>query len=95
MNTKEFFKKWGEGIQKVTPLQQVKVMLIGNFIIMIGIILGLCVTFAYKQWWIFTILVGTTITQGLGFLGTIQKYRAFKTIEMITITKEVDKHDTI
>ena len=88
MKPQEFFRRWGEGIKSITPMQSIKITLIGNFIIFIGIILGLITVYYYKQWWLFVILIGTLIVQGIGFLGTIQKYLAFRKIE--EITREVD-----
>ena len=89
--TEGFFKRWGEGIKKVTPMQTIKVNLTGMLIILAGIVLGLVTTFYYKQWWIFVILVGSLIVQGLSFIGSIQKYLTFKHIE--TMTKEVENNE--
>ena len=98
MTPKEFFKRWGKGIQAVTPMQSIKVTMIGSLIILFGILLGICTTWYYKQWWLVIILVGSLIVQGLGFVGSIQKYLVFKNIEKITNdtdTKEEDKNDKI
>jgi len=67
--------------------------LLGNAIILLGIIVGIITTWIYSQWWILIILVGSLIVQGLGFLGACQKYKIIKNIE--TITKEVDHDDKI
>lgn len=95
MNLQEFFKRWGEGIQKVTPLQQIKVTMLGSVIILLGIIAGVFTSLAYKQWWLVIILVGSFIVQGLGLLGSIQKYLALSKIDKMMkdiqiSTKEVD-----
>ena len=88
MTPKEFMVRWAEGIRKITPMQTIRVTLIGSSIILVGIILGIVVTAFYKQWWLLIILVGSLIVQGLSFIGTVQKYLAFKRIEIMT--REVD-----
>ncbi len=93
MKPKEFFSRWGEGIKKVTPFQQIKVTLIGSFIILIGIIIGGITAYVYSMWWLLIILFGSLIVQGLAFLGSIQKYLIFKKIE--ETIREVDRNDKI
>ena len=78
MNISEFFHRWGEGIQKITPLQLTFQQLIGQIIVLIGIIVGLFVTFSYKQWWLFVILVGSLIVAGTSLIGVWQKYRILR-----------------
>jgi len=95
MKPKEFFSRWGKGIQAVTPMQSIKVTLIGNIIILIGIILGIVTVSLLHTWWLLIILLGSLIIQGLGFIGSIQKYLVFKNIEMITTEKEVENNDKI
>ncbi len=90
---KEFISSWKEGIKKITPLQNIKVTLIGSFIILIGIIIGIITAYVYSMWWLLIILIGSIIVQGLAFLGSIQKYMVFKNIEKII--REVDANDKI
>ena len=78
MNLKEFFYKWSEGIQKITPLQLTFQQIIGQIIILCGIVVGLITSFIYKQWWIFTILIGSIIVTGTSFIGVLQKYSILK-----------------
>ena len=78
MNLYEFFHRWNEGIQKITPLQMTFQQLIGQVIVLIGIIVGLVVTFYYKQWWIFVILIGSFIVAGTSLIGVWQKYRILR-----------------
>lgn len=109
MTPKQFFTRWGDGIKKVTPFQQIKVALVGSSIILIGIILGVFVSISTKLWWLLIILIGTLIVQGVGLLGSVQKYLTFKKIEEMTkhldndkpndifkrMTKEVEKNDIL
>ena len=81
MNTKEFFKRWGEGIQKITPFQQIKVSLIGSIFVLVGIIIGVITTAITKTWWLLIILFGSLFLSGMSFIGTLQKYFALKKID--------------
>ena len=80
LGTKEFFRRWGEGIQNISPLQQVIFQLVGNILVIIGVIIGLCVTFSTKTWWLFIILLGSLFSVLTSILGTYQKYKMFRKI---------------
>lgn len=73
MNTGEFFKKWGEGIQSVTPYQQSKISLMSSFLVIIGVCIGLYATFNVV-WWLFIILLGSLGLTTMQILGNIQKF---------------------
>jgi len=87
---KTFFKKWGEGIQKITPLQQSKINLFGNVLVVIGVLIGLYATFTSKTWWLFTVLCGSLMLTSIGLLANYQKYVVLKRIEMQTEVQEVN-----
>jgi len=76
MKLKEFFRRWGQGIQQITPMQQVKISLIGNVLIIIGVLIGLYATATSKVWWLFVILCGSFFLTMIGLLGNLQKYFA-------------------
>jgi len=78
MRTKEFFRRWKQGIEEVTPLQQAKVSLMGNVMVLVGVITGLITTGLLHVWWLFIILCGSLFLTSMGFLATIQKYFALK-----------------
>lgn len=80
---KEFFARWKQGIQKVTPLQQIQVNLWGYLLVFAGIIWGIGLSFKLKQWWLFTILLGSFIITSTTVLGVLQKYLILKNIEKI------------
>ena len=80
MNIKEFFKRWGEGIQKVTAYQQMKISLIGNFLVFVGVIIGLITTFILKVWWLFFILCGSFLLTSMSTLANVQKVLILKKI---------------
>lgn len=78
---KEFFKRWGKGIEGITPLQQTKSSLMGQTMVLIGIIWGLVITFFAGQGWLFLILFGSLPITAMGFLGMWQKFKALLLIE--------------
>lgn len=89
LGTKEFFKRWGKGIEGITPLQQTRTSLIGSLIVIIGIIWGIIVTLITRTWWMVVILVGSLIMVGMSLIGTYQKYRRFKIQE--ELIKQMNK----
>jgi len=81
---KEFIKKWGEGIEGITPKQKLKSQLIGTKISLIGILLGFFISlYGYKHlWWVAIILLGALIN-------TYIQYISFK--QQLKILDEIDK----
>jgi len=80
LTTKEFFSRWKEGIKSVTPLQQVKISLMGNLFVVVGVIIGLITTFILKTWWLFIILCGSFFLTSMACLANFQKYIILKEI---------------
>jgi len=78
---KEFMERWKDGIQKVTPLQQLKVQMIGFVIVTVGVAWGLVVALYSKTWWLFVILLGSSFVITTQFLPTLQKYFIIKKVE--------------
>ena len=80
---KEFIKRWGEGIEGVTPNQKMKTQLIGNKIMLLGYFLGLCMAiYGYKTlWWLGVILLGGTINTTIQYINIKQQVIMFKKIE--------------
>ena len=81
LTTKEFFKKWGEGIQKITPLQQVKIQRNSTWLVILGVVIGLYSTFATKVWWLFIILVGSFFLTIVNYIGIVQRLKILKDVE--------------
>ena len=83
LTVKEYFKRWGEGIEGITPAQKLNSQLSGTTISMVGIILGLCVSFLnLKQlWWVSIILAGAFINTYIQWIGFRQQKRIFGNIE--------------
>ncbi len=72
---KEFFRKWKEGIDGITPIQKTKTQILGTRISLFGVLMGLVIsTIAYKQlWWVAIILLGALINMGVQYLGLTQQ----------------------
>ena len=83
VEVKEFFSRWKQGIEGITPLQQTKAIVNGTWISLLGIVLGIIVSlFQLKNfWWIVIILIGAFIVSGMGQIGNLQKYYALKKFE--------------
>jgi hypothetical protein len=81
LTKKEFFKKWGEGIQKITPLQQVKIQRNSTWLVILGVVIGLYSTFATKVWWLFIILVGSFFLTIVNYIGIVQRLKILQDVE--------------
>jgi len=81
LTTKEFFKKWGEGIQKITPLQQVKIQRNSTWLVILGVVIGLYSTFVTKVWWLFIILVGSFFLTIVNYIGIVQRLKILQDVE--------------
>ncbi len=83
---KEFWRRFKEGTEKITPTQKTKGELSGIIIIAIGIIIGLIVTPIIKisgvWYWAELILLGSLIMVLFQLMGKLQMYK---------IQKEQDK----
>ncbi len=78
---KEFGKRWKQGIENVTPFQQVKTTMLGLIISLIGVSWGIVFGLYLKLWWLVVILVGALFVTGVQLLASIQKYMVFKRLE--------------
>ena len=83
ITTKEFFNKWKQGMQMITPLQQTKISLIGNAFVLTGVIIGIIIMIITRTWWLLIILIGSLILVSVGALGSIQKYWALKEVDKL------------
>jgi len=95
MKIKEWFKKWKQGMNEITPFQNVRIRLIGQFITLMGIISGAITVVLIKQYWFLLLFAGALIVQIMAILGDYQQYNLHKKIEDIgkmdiEETKEVE-----
>lgn len=72
---KEFFRRIAESSSRMTPTQQDKSRITGEVFILVGIILGIYMTFKAKTWWLVLILLGSLIVTGVTFLSSISQFQ--------------------
>ncbi len=78
---KGFFKKWGQGVDGVTPLQTTFISLLSFIPVLIGIAWGIIATIMGKLYWVtFILIAGLPLTIIQIFIN-YQKYRKFKQVE--------------
>ena len=72
---KQFFKRWREGIEGISPLQKTRTQLTATRIQLIGIFLGLIMSIIGWRylWWVGIILFGALINTGVQYLGLTQQ----------------------
>jgi len=72
---KEFWGKWKDGVDNITPIQKLKTQITATRISLLGIFLGLIVTsIGYENlWWVAIILLGALINTVVQYLGLIQQ----------------------
>lgn len=93
---KEFFKLWKRGINGITQIQTTKSQLMGNIIVLVGIISGIiinCLTRLENQWiWIVIILTGSLILTLMSQVGFLQKYWIQKQVKEVRdkLEKDID-----
>jgi len=78
---KEFKERWRAGIKSLTQLQLTRQQIIGNIIVLIGILVGIVTSIYYKQWWLLIVLVGSLIVSIVTYISTYQKYIILITLE--------------
>ena len=82
ISIKEFFKRWKEGVANMTPLQQLKSVQMGYWIVILGMVWGVIYGIIKQFWWLTIIMVGALIIQLFGILSNSQKIRLLKSLEM-------------
>jgi len=88
ITTKEFMSRWKQGIQDVTPYQQVQINIFGSILVLIGVIIGLIIMYSTKTWWLFIILCGSLFLSSTSFLSMLQKYFVLSKINQMMEVKK-------
>jgi len=92
---KEFFKSWKKGINGITPYQTAKSQVLGNIIVLVGIISGIVINVLVRmenQWiWVTIVLSGSLILTLMSQVGYLQKYWRLKIIKEATEKLEEQK----
>ena len=80
----EFIKRFKQGLQGVTSLQQLKMQLNSMYIIIIGLLCGITITLLSFEnlWWLFIVLVGGLFNTCVQFIGVWQKKKQIEIIEL-------------
>lgn len=81
LTVKQFLKRWGQGIEGITPLQQTKTTLWSYPLVLGGVITGMVVMVIRREWWLLAILSGSLPMTLMGLLSTWQKYKVQKRIQ--------------
>lgn len=85
LGLKQFMTRWKHGIEGITPLQQSRTSLLGNWITLSGILGGITINALVRissQWiWIEVILGGSLILVVVQMIGGFQKFWRFKESE--------------
>ena len=79
----KFINKWKQGIENITPIQQLQSTQKGNWVMLVGIISGIVVmAFRAKDfWWIEIILVASLFNHSLMMIGIQQKIKLINNFE--------------
>ena len=80
---KEYMGKWKQGIEGITPMQQVVMQIKSTWIMVIGILLGIvmCIIGIRNLWWLMIILIGALGNTSMQLVGLIQKKRMLQAFE--------------
>lgn len=80
---KQFMARWKEGVNRVTPQQQLDAQIRFTWLTLIGILAGVIVTSLHfaTLWWLTIILVASFANTGIGLVALWQKRNMFRTIE--------------
>ena len=93
VTVKNFFVRWGQGIEGITPLQQSKTQIMGLWIVVSGVLAGMIINALVRMsdqwWWIEVVLAGSLVLTTVQFISTYQRYRKFKITDKVM--KELNK----
>ena len=73
VGAKEFMVRWGEGIQKISPMQTTVIQLVGALFMLVGVVIGLFVVWSTTKW-LFVILLGSFLLVIVNLIGTLKRY---------------------
>ena len=77
----DFMRRWKNGVEGITPLQQTKTTLWSYPLVIMGILTGMIIMVLRKEWWLILILTGSLPMTLIGLLSTWQKYKQQKRID--------------
>jgi len=80
---KEFMKKWKQGMEGITPVQQLSSNNLGYYLVFLGEIVGIITSIWMRQWWLLIILIGSLIITAVAYIGNWQQLQVMKKQEEI------------
>ena len=91
---KKFMKRWKQGIEGITPIQQTKMQIQSMYIILFGISMGIVVSIINIKslWWMLIILIGGYFNVTINILSTVQKLKLLKNFDKLTLEIEEVKN---
>lgn len=78
---KEFIKRWKNGIEQSTGLQQTKIVLLSIIPIVFGLMFGCVISFINKAYWLSIILLASLPITFIQLVQNWQKYKKLKIVE--------------
>jgi hypothetical protein len=97
LTLKEFFKRWGKGIEGITALQQTRTQMLGTWIVISGMLGGIIINFLIRLkdvwWWLEIILFGSLIITSMSMVGIYQKFKILKRVD--NTMKEINSQNRV
>jgi hypothetical protein len=89
---KEFLRRWKEGTQSVSPLEQTKAQIVFTRITLLGMTLGFGVSIwqGKNLWWLALILGGAIGNTYISYLGLKQKIKLLEQFNQLNNQEEVN-----
>ena len=85
LTIKQFFKRWGQGIEGISSIQSIRTQMLGTWIIITGVISGLIINLLvrieYQWYWVSIVLLGSLIITTMSMIGLYQKYKILKKVD--------------
>lgn len=90
LSRKEFMERWKQGIEKITPLQQVGFQIRSTWIMLVGVVCGIGISlYAIDTlWWLLFILIGALGNTTVQQIGLYQKRFAYEKQEQMFLKME-------
>ncbi len=89
------FDKWKQGIKAITPMQQIKVQILFNAIIILGLVLGVVFSFmaTNRLWWLIVVLFGAFGNSVVSMIALIQKKMMISQFSLADLPVQINKEE--
>jgi glycopeptide antibiotics resistance protein len=99
LTIRQFFKRWGRGIEGVTYMQQLKMQIWGIWVNFLGLALGIIVMSIARPkdlwWWLVIILGAGLFLNFISFIGVYQKFKIQRRIDKTIKELNKESNETI